>query len=107
MVGHQKLILLVGINELRLWLHKKTSLSTIFRINTYLSIGIKMNSYNNLLSFNDGHHKFILLIGINELRLWLHEKTSLSTIFRIKVHLSLGRNMHSHNNLLFFQDWAP
>ena len=34
-------------------------------------------------------------------------KTSLSTIFRIKVYLAIGINIDLHNNLLSFNDWAP
>ena len=54
-----------------------------------------------------GHHKFIILIEINVLMLWLHKKSFLSTYFRIKVIFSIGVNIESHNNLHSFNDWAP
>ena len=52
----------------------KTFPSTIFRNKDHLSIGIKMDSHNNVHSFNVGQQKFIPLIGINELMLWFHKE---------------------------------
>ena len=66
-----------------------------------------MDLHNNLLSFNYWHHKFILLIGINDLMLMFHKKNFFSTIFKIKVHLSVETSTDSHNNCLSFDDWAP
>ena len=53
-----------------------------------------------------GHHKQIFFVGINYIDALVLAKTSLITIFRIEVRLSIGINMDSHNNILSFRDWA-
>ena len=67
-----------------------------------------MDSHNNLLSFHDWaiethspcDDKRFFWFGFKG-------KTSLSTNFRIEVHLSVGINMDSRNNLLSFRYSAP
>ena len=57
--------------------------------------------------FMIGSHKLILLIGISDIDALVKEKLLFPPYFRVKVHLSIGTNTDSHNNLLSYCDWAP
>ena len=55
-----------------------------------------------------GHHKLVLVIGINDIDALFNKKKPLfSLLFGIKVYLSIGTNMESLNNLFSFYDWVP
>ena len=107
MIGCHKFRLLIRINELMLWFHKKNSLYAIFRFKVYFSIGINMDSHNNLFSFNDWVPQIHSTHWDKCIDAFvLQEKLFFLPFFRIKVHFSIGINTNSHNNLLSFNDWA-
>ena len=108
MIGHHKHFLLVGINDIDALVSKEKllllpilELKYVFQLaQTWIHIVISFH-------FMIGHHKHVLLVGINDIDAFgIIRKTSLITFFRIEVHLSIGINIDSHNNLPSFQDWA-
>ena len=105
LIGHHKLILLIGINDVDDFISfKKFFFQPFFRIKVHLSITLNKDSHSNLFSFHDWvpktHStycdKWHWCFGFTR-------KASLSTVFRIKVLFSIGTNTDSHNNL--FLSW--
>ena len=86
-----------------LWFHKKSFSFDDFLESKNLSTRTNTDLHNNPFLFSIGHHKLVLLIGINDIdALVSQEKLFFQPFFRIKVHLSTRTNIDSHINLFIF-----
>ena len=84
----------------------KAFLSTIFfTVKVCPLDDIDMDSHNNLDHFHDWLHKLILHCDTQHWSSSFTRKTISSFFLSIKIHLSNGTNMASHNNLHSFRDW--
>ena len=67
-IGHHKLILLVGMNDIdALVSEEKIFFQLFFSVRVHLSIETNMDSLYNVLSILDRDHKLILLVEMNDI----------------------------------------
>ena len=91
MIGHHKHILLTGINGIDALVSlKKHHFPPFLELKVIFSIGLDIDSHNNLLSLHDWNHKHILLVRINDIdALVSEEKLLLLQILELKYVFQL------------------